>query len=143
MVRKTLITTVVATLFGVSTANATVYKFAFDSFDAELTAAGQITVNAAGEVTGVSGMISGLANQTISAVTPNPNFSSTAYSPDGSFIYDNLYHASGMPSMSTVCCSSPLKTRAAIGTSGGIRPAITRSGSRLAATITRLRRAET
>ena len=97
MVRKTLITTVVATLFGVSTANATVYKFAFESFDAELTAAGQITVNAAGEVTGVSGMISGLANQTISAVTPNPNFSSTAYSPDGSFIYDNLYHASGMP----------------------------------------------
>lgn len=42
-------------------------------------------------------MISGLANQTISAVTPNPNFSRTAYSPDGSFIYDNLYHASGMP----------------------------------------------
>ena len=41
-------------------------------------------------------MISGLANETISAVTPNPNFSGAAYSPDGSFIYNNLYHASGM-----------------------------------------------
>ena len=45
----------------------------------------------------MSGVISGLANQTISAVTPNPNFSGAAYSPDGSFIYNNLYHASDMP----------------------------------------------
>lgn len=78
-------------------ANASVYKFTFDSFDSELTAGGQITVNTDGEVTGVSGVISGLDDQTISAVTPNPNFSGAAYSPDGSFIYDNLYHASGMP----------------------------------------------
>ena len=41
-------------------------------------------------------MISGLVNQTITAVTPNPNFSSPAYSPDGSFIYNNLFHPSGM-----------------------------------------------
>ena len=45
----------------------------------------------------MSGVISGLANQTISAVTPNPNFSGATYSPDGSFIYNNLYHASDMP----------------------------------------------
>jgi PEP-CTERM motif len=95
--RKTLFTMIATTLLGVSTANAAVYKFTFESFDAELTASGQMTVNTAGEVTGVSGVISGLANQTISAVTPNPNFSGAAYSPDGSFIYNNLYYASGMP----------------------------------------------
>ena len=65
--------------------------------DFELTAGGQITVSTDGEVTGVSGVISGLADQTISGIAPNPNFSGAAYSPDGSFIYDNLYHASGMP----------------------------------------------
>ena len=78
-------------------ANASIYKFTFESFDSELTAGGQITVNTDGEVTGVSGVISGLADQTISGIAPNPNFSGAAYSPDGSFIYDNLYHASGMP----------------------------------------------
>jgi hypothetical protein len=78
-------------------ANASIYKFTFESFDSELTAGGQITVSTDGEVTGVSGVISGLADQTISGIAPNPNFSGAAYSPDGSFIYDNLYHASGMP----------------------------------------------
>src|SRR5271156_4328459 len=85
-----------AMLLSGSTANAAVYKFIFGSFDSELTAAGEITVNAADEVTGVSGSISGLADQTIGSVTPNPNFSGAAYSPDGSFIYNNLYHASGL-----------------------------------------------
>jgi hypothetical protein len=86
-----------AAVLAPAAANASVYKFTFESFDSELTAGGQITVNTDGEVTGVSGVISGLADQNISAVTPNPNFSGAAYSPDGSFIYDNLYHASGMP----------------------------------------------
>ena len=95
--RRNIVTTIAAMLFTISTANAAVYKFTFDSFDSELTAAGQFTVNATGQVTGVSGAISGLANQTMSAVVPNPNFSSPAYSPDGSFLYDNQYHASGMP----------------------------------------------
>ena len=94
--RKNLVTMIVATLFGVSTANATVYRFSFESSDAGLTATGQMTVNAAGEVTGLSGLISGLADQTISAIAPNPNFSSPAYSPDGSFIYNNLFHSTGM-----------------------------------------------
>ena len=88
---------VAAAVLAPAAANASVYKFTFESFDSELTAGGQITVNTDGEVTGVSGVISGLADQTISAITPNPNFSGAAYSPDGSFIYDNLYHASGMP----------------------------------------------
>lgn len=88
---------VAAAVFVPALASAAVYKFTFESFDTELTAAGQITVNTAGDVTGVSGVVSGLANQTIGAVIPNPNFSSAAYSPDGSFIYNDLYHASGMP----------------------------------------------
>jgi hypothetical protein len=94
--RKSLFTMIAAMLFGVSTANAAVYKFTFESFDAGLTATGQMTVNTTGEVTGVSGLISGLTDQTISAVTANPNFSSPAYSPDGSFIYNNLFHSTGM-----------------------------------------------
>ena len=67
-----------------------------ESFDSELTATGEITVNADDEVTAISGQISGLVDQNISSVTLNPNFSGPAYSPDGSFIYNNLYHPSGM-----------------------------------------------
>jgi hypothetical protein len=101
MMRKNLVTTiaVLATtmLLNVATANAAIYKFAFQSSDAELTASGELAVNAAGQVTGVSGVISGLVDQTINAVTPNPKFSSPAYSPDDSFIYNNVYYPSGMP----------------------------------------------
>jgi MYXO-CTERM domain-containing protein len=96
MMRSRMVTMIAAMLFTVSAANAAVYRFTFESFDAKLTAAGQITVNTAGEVTGASGEISGLTNQTISAVAANPAFPGPAYSPDGSFIYNNLYHASGM-----------------------------------------------
>jgi hypothetical protein len=97
MMRKNLIAMIAAMTFTISTANAAVYKFTFESFDNELAAAGQFTVNTGGEVTAVSGAISGLVDQTISAVAPNPNFSGAAYSPDGLFIYNNLFHASGMP----------------------------------------------
>ena len=48
-------------------------------------------------MTGVSGAISGLTNQTISGVTANPSFPSPSYSPDGSFIYNNVYYPTGMP----------------------------------------------
>jgi hypothetical protein len=100
MMHKSLITTIAAmaaaALFTVTTANAAVYRFAFNSFDDELTATGEITVNAAEQVTTVSGVIAGLVDQTITAVTPNPNFSSPAYSPDGSFIYNNVYYPTGM-----------------------------------------------
>ena len=54
--RKRLITVIAAMAFGVSAANASVYTFTFEFTDAELTAAGQIAVNTAGEVTGVSGV---------------------------------------------------------------------------------------
>jgi hypothetical protein len=93
----TIIASLTATmLLTASSANATVYKFTFESFDSELVATGEITVSAADEVTAISGRISGLVDQTISSITPNPNFSGAAYSPDGSFIYNNLYYPSGM-----------------------------------------------
>jgi hypothetical protein len=100
MMRKIRVTTIAglatAMLFSVTAANAAVYKFTFQSNDAELTASGEFTVNGAEQVTGVSGAISGLTDQTISGVTANPSFPSPSYSPDGSFIYNNLYHPTGM-----------------------------------------------
>jgi hypothetical protein len=85
-----------AMLLTAAPASATVYKFTFESFDSELMATGTMTVNAADEVTAITGSISGLVDQTIVSVTPNANFSGPAYSPDGLFIYNNLYYTSGM-----------------------------------------------
>ena len=94
----TLIATLVtATLLTIAPSSAATYNFNFQSSDAELTATGQFTVNSANEVTSVSGAISGLTNQTISGVTSNPSFPNSSYSPDGSFIYDNLYSSTGNP----------------------------------------------
>jgi hypothetical protein len=99
MMRKILVPTIAtlatAMLFTMTTANAATYDFTFQSNDSELTATGQFTVNAADEVTGISGAVSGLTNQAISGVTANPSFPSSSYSPDGSFIYDNLYSSTG------------------------------------------------
>jgi hypothetical protein len=98
--RRTLVTTIVAlataTLFTVTASNAAIYKFTFQSSDAELIATGEFTVNSANEVTDVSGAVAGLTNQTISGVTANPSFPASSYSPDGLFIYDNLYSPTGM-----------------------------------------------
>ena len=98
--RRTLVTTIAAlataALFTITASNAATYKFTFQSNDAELTATGQFTVNAADEVTSVSGAVSGLTNEVISGVTANPSFPSASYSPDGSFIFDNLYSPTGM-----------------------------------------------
>ena len=85
-----------AILLASAPASATVYKFTFESFDSELAATGTMTVDAAGMVTAMTGSISGLTDQTIGSVTANPNFPGAAYSPDGSFIYNNLYYSSGM-----------------------------------------------
>ena len=101
MMHGRLITTIAAlataAIFTMTAANAATYTFTFRSTDAQLTAKGEITVDAVDQVTAVSGVISGLANQTITAVTVNPGFPSASYSPDGSFIYDNVYHPAGMP----------------------------------------------
>jgi hypothetical protein len=97
---KTMVTMFVslalATLLAGSAANAKIYSFTFKSSDDELTAAAEITVNGSNEVTAISGKISGLVDQTINGVAVNPNFPNPAYSPDGSFIYNNLYYGSGM-----------------------------------------------
>ena len=97
--RKTLVTKIAtlstAMLLTVTAANAAVYKFTFQSNDAELTATGEITVNAAEQVTAVSGVISGLTDQTISGVAGNPSFPSASYSPDGSFIFNNVFYPTG------------------------------------------------
>jgi hypothetical protein len=144
--RKVLVTTIAtlatAMLFTMTTSNAATYKFTFQSNDAELTATGEFTVNSANDVTGVSGAISGLTNQTISGVTANPTFPSASYSPEGSFIFDNLYSPPARPSIITGCCSRRRGIRAAIGISGRARPALIRSMNRLAAITTRSRRSE-
>jgi len=97
--RKTLITTIAALstvmFVAVTAADAAVYKFTFQSNDAQLTATGEFTVNAANEVTGVSGVVSGLTDQTISDVAANPGFPGPSYSPDGSFIFNNLFYPTG------------------------------------------------
>src|ERR1700734_1586383 len=100
MMSKTLVTMMAtvatATLLTITASKAATYDFTFQSSDAELTATGEFAVNAADEVTSVSGAISGLTNQVISGVTANPSFPSASYSPDGSFIFDNLYSPTGM-----------------------------------------------
>jgi hypothetical protein len=101
MMHKSLITAIssLATiaLLSITTVHAATYNFTFQSSGAELTATGQFTVDATDQVTGVSGVITGLVDQTINAVTANPGFPSPSYSPDGLFIYDNVYHPTGMP----------------------------------------------
>jgi PEP-CTERM motif len=100
MMRKTLVsmiaTLATATLLTITASSAATYNFNFQSTDAKLTATGEFTVNSANEVTGVSGAVAGLTNQTISGVTANPSFPSSSYSPDGLFIFDNLYSPTGM-----------------------------------------------
>ena len=97
---KSLITAICSlatvALLTITGANAATYTFTFESSDAALTATGQFTVDATQQVTSISGVISGLTNQTISGVTPNPGFPSPSYSPDDSFIYNDLYYPTGM-----------------------------------------------
>ena len=142
--RKTLLTMIAvmatATVLTVTSSSAETYKFSFQSSDAELGATGEFTVNAADQVTGVSGIVAGLTDQTISGVFANPNFPNSSYSPDGLFIYDNLYSAAWRSTIAG-CCSPRRRIRAATGISGRVRQRRIRSTSRLAA-LTRLRKAE-
>jgi hypothetical protein len=84
-------------LLSITTVHAATYDFTFQSSGADLMATGQFTVDSADQITGVSGVISGLVDQTISAVTANPGFPNQSTSPDGMFFYDNLYHSTGLP----------------------------------------------
>lgn len=87
----------VAAILTSSAADASVYAFDYESAGDALTAIGEITVSASGEVTGISGTISGLVDQTISGMVANPDFPGAATSPDGAFVYDNAFHSSGQP----------------------------------------------
>ena len=99
--RKTFITTVVslalARTLPVPEATATVYSFNFDLVSQNLDVSGQMTVNSQGEITAISGQITGGIDQTITGVVTDPNGASPASSPDGQFIYDNLYYAGKNP----------------------------------------------
>ncbi len=101
MMHKCVITMIAvlttAALFAATAATAATYKFSFQSGSADLTATGQFTVDAADQVTGVSGVISGVVDQTISGVIASPGFPGPSISPDGLFIYDNVYHPTGLP----------------------------------------------
>ena len=63
-------------LLSITTVHAATYNFTFQSSGAGLTATGQFPVDATDQVTGVSGVITGLVDQTINAVTANPGFPS-------------------------------------------------------------------
>ena len=94
----TLLASIAAASFLPPTAaQASTYAFSFQATNIDLQAAGEIEVNAADEITAVSGEISGVVSQTIAGIAGNPNFPNPAYSADGSFIFDNVYHASGAP----------------------------------------------
>ena len=84
-------------LFGVSTANAAVYKFTFESTDAELTATGRDHGQYGRPSDRSVGRDLRPGRSDHHRVAANPSFPSPAYSPDGSFIYNNLFHPSGMP----------------------------------------------
>jgi len=86
-----------AAMLTVSVAEASVYKFDYESVGDTLNATGEITVSASGKVTGISGTISGLVDETIGGVVANPNYPSYSYSPDGLFLYDNAFSSSGQP----------------------------------------------
>jgi hypothetical protein len=143
--RKILVTFIsalaTATLLTITASSAATYTFNFQSSDAELTATGQFTVNSANEVTFVSGAVAGLTNQAISGVTANPSFPTSSTSPDGLFIFDNLYSPPARPSTTAGCCSPRRTIRAATGICGRVRQAHIRSTSRRTAP-TRLRKAE-
>lgn len=99
---KTLITRVVSlammtAMLPVPAANATVYSFDFDLASQGLDVSGQMTVNGLDEITAISGQITGAIDQTITGMVTDPNGAGTATSPDGQFIYDNLYYAGQNP----------------------------------------------
>jgi hypothetical protein len=85
-----------ATTLTAEVTRANTYQFDYESFDAALAVKGHFAVNAADETISVSGEVSGLVDQTISGIIANPNFPGAAYSPDGSFIYNDKFYASGL-----------------------------------------------
>ena len=67
------------------------YVYTFETFDGSITMSGTISVGADDMIVGMTGTISGAVSETISGVTVNPSFPTEVVSPDGAFLYDNLY----------------------------------------------------
>jgi hypothetical protein len=83
--------TAVMLLIG-SAANAKVYDYTFISI------VGQFTVDLSDDkVTDVTGTLSGAVGDTITGFVANPSFPNAAYSPDGAFIYNDLFHPGQNP----------------------------------------------
>jgi hypothetical protein len=79
-----------------SAANAKVYDYTFTS--PSETIIGQFTVDLSDDkVTDVTGTLSGAVDNTITGFVANPSFPNAAYSPDGAFIYNDLFHPGQNP----------------------------------------------
>jgi len=89
-VSRLAVLTGAALVFVAAGAKAEVYTFDFTSFDSQLTAVGTFTVTG-NEVTAMTGSLGGLVTQTIGGLVANLGFPNASYSPDGRFIYDNVF----------------------------------------------------
>jgi hypothetical protein len=83
-------------LLAESAANAKVYDYTFLSPSESIV--GQFIVDSSDDkVTDVTGMLSGAVDDAITGFVANPSFPNAAYSPDGAFIYNDLYHSGQNP----------------------------------------------
>ena len=74
-----------------SAANATVYKFIFNSPSESIV--GQLTVDMPdNEVTNITGTLSGTVNDTINGFIADPSFPNPVSLPDNAFIYDDVFY---------------------------------------------------
>lgn len=100
MSKRSLVTLIASTTTAMlaiaSAANATVYNFTFVSPSESVT--GKLTVDISDhEVTAITGTLSGLVNDMITGVVPNPSFPNYASTPDGDFFYTNLFNPGENP----------------------------------------------
>ena len=77
-------------------ASATVYRFTFESFELGAYRDGNDDSRRRRPGHGDDGLDLRPCRSDHRLGDPNSNFPGSAYSPDGSFIYNNLYHSSGM-----------------------------------------------
>ena len=85
-------------LWPVTSTRAAVYTYVFQSLPGQPaeTMKGTMTV-VNGEVTRMTGTLSGTINDTVSQVYLNANFPIASYSPDGLWIYDDQYNNGSAP----------------------------------------------
>jgi hypothetical protein len=98
-VLATALATAIAMPLLATAAQAAVYTYTFKSFEGQPleTMTGTLTVDNAGMITAMTGVLAGSINDIVAAVPPNPNFPVSSFSPDGKFIYDNLFQSGNDP----------------------------------------------